>query len=58
MDEINERLVKKAKVAFNDGFMFGEKGGRIPENEYCMSAKDHRDGAWNGSQKLFATVIE
>lgn len=26
MDEINERLVKKAKVAFNDGFMFGEKG--------------------------------
>ena len=26
MDEINERLIKKAKVAFNDGYMFGENG--------------------------------
>lgn len=26
MDEINARLIKKAKVALNDGYMFGESG--------------------------------
>ena len=25
-DEINDRIIKKAKVAFNDGAMFGESG--------------------------------
>ena len=26
MDEINDRLIKEAKVALNDGYMFGETG--------------------------------
>lgn len=26
MEEINERLIKQAKIAFNDGYMFGDNG--------------------------------